>query len=442
MDCEAFTGRLKELRRERGWTQRQLGRRMAREAKNLGRPISPVAKSTISSYETGQRHPDPFYALILCRAFQRGPEDFGLQNVLTPDRIDELTPPAQPGWSALPSPLVPGLSTVAEPLSGLPVDWERMATLLAATRRLDSRTLVDLRTLTDLYGGLRCVMTPRGLLPAVSSHLMVLRNQLLIADTQPARHELATMAGDTAVVAGELWHTMLDYGEAAQAFHFALELADEFNEGLIRATALTSLAALYKNRLHQDEGIPGVSRRPVNLIDAAEAAIGGGSSPHQRLWLYSARAWQHAALNERREAEHDLKLAEAALAQMSGPAEGVFAPWDARYHLVSRARVSQLLGMPGEAVRWYEQIVNGSGQPGPSDLIRLHYVLKMITACVEARQVDKASSLLAEAVETVIASGVVMLLRRVQIVIRAEPILASQPKVKALSERLEDVVTG
>jgi hypothetical protein len=283
------------------------------------------------------------------------------------------------------------------------------------------------------------VLTPHALLPAVSSHLVELRRQLAVADKHAVRQELATMAGVSAVVTGELWHTLLDYGEAAQAFRFAIDLADEFAEGRIRAAALTSLAALFKNRLHYDEGIPAASRQAVDLLNAAESSLGNGSLAHQRLWLFSARAWQHAALKERLEAERDLQAAERALAETTGPATGIFAPWDINYHFVSRARVSQLLGMPSAAVVWYERMVSGPTRLGIDDMRRLHFTLKMVAACVEAKELDRAGSLLESVVDVVIASGIAMLRRRVQIIMRSEPVLAAQPKMKVLSERLDDV---
>jgi hypothetical protein len=233
---------------------------------------------------------------------------------------------------------------------------------------------------------------------------------------------------------------MLDYGEAAQSFRFALDLADEFGEGLIRATALTSLAAIYKNRLHQDEGVPGETRQSVHMMDAAESAMGGDAPSHMRLWLFSARAWQHAALNEEKEAERDLEAAERALAETSGDAIGIFAPWDVNYHLASRARVKQLLGKPGEAVRWYEKTVKGPDPAHANDMMRMHYVLKMVAACLEARQIDRAGGLLSGVVDMVLASGIVMLRRRLQIIVRSDPALAAEPSGRMLSERLDDVV--
>src|SRR5262245_48905520 len=111
MDCDVFKARLIEYRRGRKWTQRQLGRRMAAEARQYGRPIPPVAKSTISSYETGQRTPDPLYALLLCRALERDPEELGLADVLTSERIQELTSTGSviEGWTTRLTPLMPAL---------------------------------------------------------------------------------------------------------------------------------------------------------------------------------------------------------------------------------------------------------------------------------------------------------------------------------------------
>src|SRR5947207_896897 len=135
MDRQQFGSRLREYRVERGWTQAHLGRRMAAEASHLGKPISPVAKSTISSYEKGQRPPEPFYALLLCRALQRDTRDLGLDDVLTDDRIQDLTVslPGLTGTSlppSLPTPHVPVIGA----LGSLPLDWERVSAMLAATR--------------------------------------------------------------------------------------------------------------------------------------------------------------------------------------------------------------------------------------------------------------------------------------------------------------------
>jgi hypothetical protein len=444
MRCEEFGERLARERRARKLgTQKDFGVLLGEWSSNLGRKRGPVPEETVCRWEKGRHWPEEWHAYVLCNVFSTSPETLGLEDILSPARkaaIDaELS--SDPGAAVVHASLQPDVSSVVgRALRTLPVDWDRMASLLVATRRLDQRALTDLRRLTDFYGSQQLELGPHALLPAVSSHLVELRRQLVVADTHAVRQELATMAGETAVLTGELWHTLLDYGEAAQAFRFAIDLADEYAEGRIRAAAMTSLAALFKNRLHHDEGIPGPSRQAVNLMNAAESSLGDGSPAHQRVWLFSARAWQHAALKERLEAERDLQAAERALAETTGPTTGILAPWDVNYYYVSRARVSQLLGMPRAAVGWYERMVNGPARPGTDDLRRLHFTLKMVAACVEAKELDRAGSLLSNVVDVVIASGIAMLRRRVQIIMRSEPALAAQPDVKVLGERLDDVV--
>jgi hypothetical protein len=444
MGCVEFGERLARERRARKLgTQKEFGFEVGKWSRKLGRIRDAVPEETVCRWENGTRYPNKWLAYVLCDMLKMTPPALGLEEILAPATvatIEASIASKATGMNVYHTSLQPFDSTIdGGSLLAVPVDWDRMATLLVAARRLDERTLADLRQLTNFYGSRRLVLGPQALLPAVSSHLMVLRNQLLIAGTEVARQELAVMAGETAVIAGELWHTMLDYGEAAQAFRFAMDLADEFQEGRIRATALTSMAALFQNRLHHDEGIPGEPRCAVNLLDAAASSMGRDASARQRLWFFSARAWQHAALNEPRDAERHLRAAEGAMAQVTGPAEDMFAPWDANYHLVSRARVCQLLGRPTEAVGWYERMLNSASQPGVHDLRRLHFLLKMVAACIEARQLDRAGSLLAGVGGVLTGTGGAMLRRRVQIIVRGEPALAGQSHVKALRDQLDDI---
>jgi len=277
-------------------------------------------------------------------------------------------------------------------------------------------------------------MAARTLLPVLHAHLVSLRGLLVIAETERARRELATMAGETAVTAGQLWHTLHDLGEAVAAYRFALRLAHDMEEESIRAMALTGMGLLYANRLHEGEGLPAEPERAVTLLKAAETAAIAGASAHMRVWLYASRSWEHAGLGQAVAAGRDLDAAHRALAQTSAPHEGFHAPWDATYLLVCRGKCAMLLGDPIAGMRRFEEAARDHEQ---SAMARAYYGIELARACAAAGEGDRALALLTEAAAVAADTNTTMLTRRIEMIARRDLApLAGHPGMRALRERL------
>jgi transcriptional regulator with XRE-family HTH domain len=439
MESGEFGSRLRELRSAGHWTQKALGRHLAEEARRLGRPIPAVPASTISIWENGRRYPDHLHAYLLCSTLGVSPEALCLEHLLSAEVVAQiessLAATRRPGPVGPPNAVqAPGYDRLPG-LGGAGGDWERLAFVLNATRKLDVAAVSDLRQLTNWYLESRLRIGPRQLLPALHAHLASLRSLIPLAESSSIRREVARMAGEVAVAAGQNWHVLHDYGETLVAFRFALELAHEMEDQQLRAMALISRAMIYTSRLHDDEGIAANPGATVDMLREAERAIGPRASSRMRLWLYCERSWELAGAGFPCEAQRDLELGERALAQVvSGPAGGFLAPWDANYLTVCRGKVAMLLGELPVAIGLLSRAVDEAAD----DNKRPFWVVQLAIACARAKEPERASALLASAVDGVITAGSGMLIRRVAKITRRElAIYRHQPAVRMLRERLE-----
>jgi transcriptional regulator with XRE-family HTH domain len=446
MDCREFGLRVRRMRERRTWTQEQLGERMADKSKErFGVPISPVSRSTIHEYEDGGRPPRPDYALLLCYALEVTAEALALEELLTADSVTRTvaqmerrkkSDPAREVAKAVPA------ADVAPPLMATPdtgLDWERMglADHLYTTRRLDDRTVEDLHQLADLHLELSVTMEPRLGLEMLHRDLGTLRRRMSVAESERHQRELGLLAGQTAIRAGQLWHTMQDYGMAMESFGFALDLAHELSESTIRAMGLIALSLLYPNQLHEEEGLPAERDRCVKIIDAAERVVGPTSSPHLRFWLYCTRSWMHAGLQSETAANHDLDAASRVLGQPIAWEPGFFTPWRPYYLNAAAGKCAYLLGNMSTAIPRFEAQLQ-DWELG--DGTRPYAVFQLAIACVRAREVERAGFMLMDTADTYSSSA--QLLHRIRLLVNKELApYAQQPSVRALRERLGEALS-
>ena len=444
MDCSEFATRLAHQRGTvKAWSQPTLGRLMAGESARLGRPMTAVPRATISAWENGHRYPDPWYAYVLCNTLALTPDALALESVLTPSvvaDIEALIQRRQAHESAREAGRMQdgggGAAALAGPMAAGVADLERLSSVLLGLSRVDAVAAADLRRVTDHVLDLQGQIGTRLLLRELHTHLVTLDGVLHAAQAAEIRREVVMMAGETAAAAAQGWYSLLDYGEAKLICEYARRLAHELGGSNVEAMSYGCEALLYGNRLHgQEEGLPGGPDKAVERLRAAEAAAGAGAPPKVRMWLYSVRAWQHAAAGDGVAAGRDLDAAERALSLMTAKPTGFFQPWDGSYLLVSRGKSALMLGDPTGSMHFLDLALQSA-----TGWMRPFYEVQLAAVCAQADEPERAGSLLMTTVEKALANGTTMLVSRITKLANQE--LAPYhdlPTIRALHDRLASV---
>jgi transcriptional regulator with XRE-family HTH domain len=163
----------------------------------------------------------------------------------------------------------------------------------AGGQRVDSSLVESLRVITGAYAGQRRVMGPSVVLQPVRSHLRYLKALLAGTGSEAVRADLASVAGETAVLAGFCCFHVQNLGEARVHYTFAREVAHEFGNRVLAAVALIAESMLHLTTAFASQQRDGV--QALKLLD--QAAHFEPALPHQtRAWLAAQQAEVHATL--------------------------------------------------------------------------------------------------------------------------------------------------
>ena len=194
-----------------------------------------------------------------------------------------------------------------------------------------------------------------------------------------------------------------------------------------------SEALLYSNRLHGiEEGLPGGANRALELLHAAEAAVGPAAPPHLAMVLYALRSWEQAAAGYSREAERDLDAAQRALSHWTEPLSEYWSVWDQTYLPVARGKTALMLGRVNESISHFEEaLTTAKGWMKPL------YEVQFAAALANAGQPERAGALLLGTLEDARAKGTTILLSRIHKLACTDLAGYRQvPVVRELRERL------
>ncbi len=438
MGCEEFGERLLHERRMRKWSQAAFGIFLAKRSSQLGRRKPPIPTSTVSRWENGHQWPDEWHAYCICSLLGRAAEALALESVLTPGamavieasipRRQHVGLPREVGHNNMRQ---PGRTLAMGGAAGT-MDAERISYVLLGGA-VDGPAALDLRRLTDVKLAQRGRIATRLLLRELHGHLITLEEVLPNADSDEVRRELVIMAGETTAAAAQALFTLFDYGTSQRFCAHARAVAHELGGSVVLAMANISEALLYANRLHGvEEGLPGGANRAVDLLQAAESAVGPGAPPHLAMVLYAFRSWEQAAAGYSKAAEHDLDAAQRALSRWTEPPSEYWSAWDETYLPVARGKTALMLGRVGESVEHFEQaLTTAKGWMKPL------YEVQFAAALANAGQPERAASLLLGTLDAARATGTTVLLSRIDKLANTE--LAGYcdvPVVRELHERL------
>jgi hypothetical protein len=365
----------------------------------------------VSRWENGHQWPDEWHAYCICNLLGRSADGLALQSVLTPGAVAviEASLPGrehvgmgvgfegrQPSW-----PLALGGSAGT-------VDAERLSyVLLGGT--VDRHAASDLRQLTDVKLGLRGRIATRLLLRELTGHLTTLEELLLHADSDEVRRELLIMVGETTAASAQALYTLFDYGTSQRFCAHGRAISHELGGSTVLAMANISEALLYANRLHGSlEGLAGGASRALELLDAAESAVGPSAPPHLAMVLYAVRSWEHAGAGRGAAAERDLDASQRALSRWTEPPSEYWSAWDETYLQVARGKTALVLGAVNDSVGHFERaLTTAKGWMKPL------YDVQFAAALANAGQPERASSLLLGTLDDARAKGTTVLLSRI-----------------------------
>jgi hypothetical protein len=403
MGCEEFGEQLARERKVRRWSQEAFGLFLAKRSSQLGRKKPPVPIWTISRWENGHQWPDEWHAYCICNLLGRAPEGLALEGVLTPGVIAVLE-------ASIPRrPQVGSRREVKRRIGrATAMDVERMSYVLLGGA-VDGPAALDLRRLTDVKLAQRGRIATRLLLRELHGHLATLEEVLPQADSDEVRRELVIMTGETISAIAHALFSLFDYGTAQRFCGHARAMAHELGGSPVFAMANISEALLYANRLHGvEEGLPGGASRALELLDAAEAAVGPAAPPHLAMVLYALRSWEQAAAGYSQAAEQDLDSAQRALARWTEPPSEYWSAWDETYLPVARGKTAIMLGRVCESVGHFEAaLISAKGWMRPM------YEVQFAAALANAGQPERAGGLLLGTLQDARATGTTILLSRI-----------------------------
>ena len=274
-----MSSRIREARRERGWSQQRLIAEMERVAGRHGGalPGRDTLKSRISRWENCHANPDDFYRQLLREAFGLDDHELGFvetsrEQVVT--AVDELRA---------------HLVTARAPD---PVLLEALAAQTEAIRRQDRQ-----------YGA-------GPLLEQMRAHVANVEEHLSYSAFDSSRRPLAQLLADAAALAA--WQA-LDLGAVDQAWRFF--------ETASRAARQAEDSALYAFSRMEQAHVLGEVASPQTAAELAVAVWHGTQrqvTPSLRCWLAAATAEMHAAAGDKTNARQMLAISESLVDHLAG----------------------------------------------------------------------------------------------------------------------------
>jgi transcriptional regulator with XRE-family HTH domain/tetratricopeptide (TPR) repeat protein len=377
-----------------GWTREQLSRALDLLSEQDGQGPGRVSSTEICGWEHGRHVPQSDRQDCLARVYRTRPDRLGfgrdhspgaraadsepeerVQDMVTTAQSDEAPPsaivarnriPAGPNGVGLTISVGPGLRITSLRLSGVgpdrdeviielegndmdrrtvikllgglaitglapQIDLDHIASARVTPQHVDRGLIASLRGITNEYAQQRQAAGPAILLQPVLGHLGYLKALLEGVMPHATRTELASVLGETSVLAGWLSFLTENLGEARTHYDFAKQIAMEFDDRRLAAHALIAESALYFTtayaRLHQD------TLTAVELLDRAAAVEPELPAP-MRAWLACRQAEEYATLHRAEDSRRALDRAMQAVSEQAGSDEGgFFSSW-------TRARVA------------------------------------------------------------------------------------------------------
>jgi len=283
--------------------------------------------------------------------------------------------------------------------------WERLVRILRSPVSVDEATLAHLRTITTSYWQLRASRTSRELLGGILGHLHTVTDLLDSVGSLGQRRQLIAIAGDAALVGGQIAFDLNEHAAARGYYRVALEAAAESQTPTLHAVALARMSFTYTERGDIDG--------TLTLVQRAQAVARHEVSPTVQGWLHAIEAEAYATLGDDRACLAALDHAEHALHDSSSDEDDRY--WTgfnpsrlAGYRGLSLVR----LGQPDLAITALERAL--SSMNGSTLRRRPRILVELAAARVQQGEIEEACRLAAEALTITEVTHNAMMLPRLE----------------------------
>ncbi len=304
--------------------------------------------------------------------------------------------------------------------------WERLVRILRSSSSVDDATLAHLRAITTSYWQLRANRTSRELLGGILGHLHTVTDLLDSVGSFTNRRQLISIAGDAALVGGQIAFDLNEHTAARGYYRVALEAAAESETPALQAVALARMSFTSTER--------GDAEGAVTLVQRAQAVAGHEVSPTVQGWLYAIEAEAHATLGDDRACLAALDQAEHALHGSLGEEDRYWTGFDtsrlAGYRGLSLVR----LGQPELAIAALEHAL--SSLNGSALRRRPRILVELAAARVQQGEIEEACRLAAEALTITEVTHNAMMLPRLERLQKSLAPWRSTAPVRELHEQL------
>jgi hypothetical protein len=375
----------------------------------------------VSDWERG-RMPSLIYQRLLAKLYGRTLAELGFgaaQSVGTTG--DDLSEPrGLPGEERRSSVVEDELTIASDPF--------------AVAHKIDVHLLDDLHVVISHYAERWGTVAPRSLLPAVWGHLSALRRMLDGSQPPSIRQHVYVLTAETAALAGWLSHLLDNRGDAYTHWTFARDVARQAGEGPLLAHALVATSVLYSTVRRPHD--PRRSDGALTLLDAADSAVGPGSSPILRSWLLARRGEERAVTGDAAGSARDFEEAARVRAAAPEPGTGVLNHWDEARLETWRAHCLVRLGDEAEGIGVLDDVL---ARMAPSRLYDRSRALIELAAAHASRGrdgVEPACTLLSTAGMLAGRAGLVSHVERIWTVRERLSPWKDTAEVRALDEQL------
>jgi transcriptional regulator with XRE-family HTH domain len=375
--------RLRDQRLRRGWSLEAAAERLDQLAPQAGVKHLGVTASTFGKWERGVHQPRGVHRELLCLLYDATAEELGL---FQPAGIEATLEDMNRRMFLQSLGAVSGLVTTAalEP-------WQRLSAALRSPSRVDRQTVAELELVTAGLEELEPQVSPRALLGPVLGHLNTVAALLQGSLGLTVRRRLASVAGETAGLAGWLAWDLEDRRAAGGYFRAGIEAAQEAEDRPLGAYLVGSsvVQPAYRERPHA---------RLRRLQGRTHGFTVADANPATRAWLVTLEAEAHALAGNEAASLRALDQAEAIMSR-TGEEDAARRPRTAFFtdaYLVGERGVALArLGRPADARQVLEAAL-GSLEPEMVKT-RPRLLSALATAHVQQGNVDEACRIGADA---------------------------------------------
>lgn len=360
-DRPVWAARLRECRRRRLWTQREMAKQLVRAAAgNLALPERESLVRMIKDWEAGKHLPSDPYRVLYCRVFDMDEADlFGDRQARR-----ERTPAA----------VLEDLLGQAEPLTPQPGRRGRrvgVGTAVDLSARVHALRLAD-----DVIAGKDLIR------PAFRELDAAVRIYRCGTFTEEVGRSLLVTIGEFAQIAGWVASDAGAHDQAARTYRLGIRAAHEAGDHTLESNLLGSLAYQVSN--------VGDPREGVELARAALELAGPHAPARARALAWDRLAWAHVRAGETQEAIRALGEAETALSGHGGEDEPGYLYWvDAGELQIMEARAYTELHRPLRAVPLLSDVLSRYDATHTRELAL--YLSWLVVALADANEPEEAA---------------------------------------------------